>query len=123
MTALNPRFAATNKHPVISTNVQNPETYRVKFLPFLWVSPFDLRGVEKNELAAKCFGLIIKKYRETRGLSKQKLAYESGLDVRTIKTLEKGESGAGLHTLFSLAAALQVPAHQLILDTEKLMER
>lgn len=73
--------------------------------------------------AQKAFGLVIKKYRERLNLSKQQLAYESDLAVSTIKRLEYGQAGVSLHTLFTLADALQVSPTLLIKETVSRVKR
>lgn len=52
--------------------------------------------------------MIVRKLRLRRGWSQETLAEVSGLNVRTIQRIERGER-AGLETLNALAAVLEVP--------------
>lgn len=56
--------------------------------------------------------MIIQKLRLQRGWSQEQLAEISGLSVRTIQRLEKGQSGS-LESLKALAAVFEVDLHQL----------
>lgn len=56
----------------------------------------------------KQLGKRIKKLRESKGMTQQTLSDLCEVDIRTIQRVEKGEFGLGLHTLFSIADALDV---------------
>lgn len=56
----------------------------------------------------------LKKHRRLRNLSQEELAELSGLSIRTIQRLEKGESVGSAYTLRTLAAALQLTPDELI---------
>ena len=77
---------------------------------------FDLRIVEKvvYKEQVQQFGLEIKRLREAKKISQQELAYRCDVDIRTIQRIEKGDYGVGLHNLFALAIALEVPPYQLL---------
>lgn len=58
------------------------------------------------------FGQVIRQLRTERGLSQEKLSFESGLDRSFISHLERGVKQPSLVTIFQLAKALQTsPAH------------
>jgi transcriptional regulator with XRE-family HTH domain len=58
------------------------------------------------------FGNVIKQLRNEKGLSQEKLSFESGLDRSYISQLECGLRQPSLVTIFQLAKALQAsPAH------------
>lgn len=59
--------------------------------------------------------LIIRKMRLQRGWSQAELAHFSGLSVRTIQRIEKGEN-PGLETLKSLAAVFDLDVTDLQLE-------
>jgi len=61
--------------------------------------------------------MIIRKLRLQRGWSQEQLAEMSGLSVRTIQRLERGQK-AGLESLKSLAAVFDVELSNLYEDTE-----
>jgi len=52
--------------------------------------------------------MIVRKLRLQRGWSQEQLAQLSGLNIRTIQRIERGQS-AGLESLKSLAAVFEVP--------------
>jgi len=56
----------------------------------------------------------IKQLRKAKGYSQEKLAQESGLGLRTIQRIEKGDSQARGETLNLLANALNVPLTNLL---------
>lgn len=55
----------------------------------------------------------LKKHRRLRNLSQEELAELSGLSVRTVQRLEKGESVGSAYTLRTLATALQISPDEL----------
>jgi len=58
------------------------------------------------------FGNVVKQLRTEKGLSQEKLSFESGLDRSYISQLECGLRQPSLVTIFQLAKALQIsPAH------------
>ena len=65
--------------------------------------------------------MIIRKLRLQRGWSQEQLAEMSGLSVRTIQRLERGQK-AGLESLKSLAAVFDVELSNLHEDAEMKLE-
>lgn len=61
--------------------------------------------------------MIVRKLRLQRGWSQEYLAEISGLSVRTIQRIERGQK-AGLESLNALAAVFEVQLSQLYEDTE-----
>lgn len=55
----------------------------------------------------------LKKHRRLRNLSQEELAELSGLSIRTVQRLEKGESVGSAYTLRTLAMALQISPDEL----------
>ena len=60
------------------------------------------------------FGRKIKKLRESNSLTQQELADRCEVDIRTIQRVERGDFGVGLHILFALAVAFDMPPNQLL---------
>ena len=56
----------------------------------------------------KIFGKNVRTYRETRGLSQEKLAYLCGLHRTYIGSIERGERNISLGNIQKIANALQV---------------
>lgn len=65
--------------------------------------------MDKNYLAIR-----VKELRNQRGMSQEFLAEESGLSLRTIQRIEKGESNPTGESLKRLANALNVSPDELI---------
>lgn len=61
----------------------------------------------------KKLGKKIKKLRLSRGLTQQKLADASEIDIRTVQRIEKGEHGVGLHIIFAIADAFEMTVSDL----------
>lgn len=53
-------------------------------------------------------------YRKLKGMSQEKLAERSGVTVRTIQRIERGEVNSHMQTLTLLAAALEIPVKELL---------
>lgn len=64
------------------------------------------------------FGKILRKYRLQQQLSQEKLAELASLDRTYISQIERGLKSPSIQTLISLAQALQVKAHLLIMEVE-----
>jgi transcriptional regulator with XRE-family HTH domain len=64
-------------------------------------------------------GPILKRYRESAGLTQEQLAHEAGLNRIYISMLERNIHSPTLFTLFDICKALKVRASRLIADMEK----
>lgn len=60
------------------------------------------------------FGDCVKNARLTLGLSQEKLALDCGLDRTYISSVERGKRNVSLINIHKLAAALNVPAKELL---------
>ncbi len=60
----------------------------------------------------------LRKLRERRGLTMQKLAEMSGLSVATIWMIENGKLSPTLRTMRKIAAALNMSVEQLLREAE-----
>jgi transcriptional regulator with XRE-family HTH domain len=65
------------------------------------------------------FSQVVKKHRETAGLSRAALAEKSGLHQTYIGLLERGERSPNLDTAKAIAKGLNVSLAQLIKEAEK----
>lgn len=68
------------------------------------------------------FGRVIRRYRQVKGLSQEKLADLSGLHRTYISDIERGLKTVSILSLLKIAKALDVPAHQIMRDTEQLSD-
>ena len=59
--------------------------------------------------------------RKKRKMSQELLGFESGYHRTYISMLERGKMNPSLRTMLSLAAALNIPAAQLVRDVERLL--
>jgi transcriptional regulator with XRE-family HTH domain len=71
--------------------------------------------------AAKAFGVVLRKLRKEAGLSQEHFAGEADLRRTYISILELGEQQPSLTTIIKIAAALNMPAHELIAQVELLV--
>jgi transcriptional regulator with XRE-family HTH domain len=61
----------------------------------------------------KIFGEILRKQRLSKGLTQEKLAYESDLTVYTIGQVELGKVSPNLTTICKIAKALKISISEL----------
>jgi transcriptional regulator with XRE-family HTH domain len=66
------------------------------------------------------FGNVIKQLRTEKGLSQEKLSFESGLDRSYISQIECGFRQPSLVTIFQLAKALQTSPSNIMQSVETL---
>jgi CheY-like chemotaxis protein/DNA-binding XRE family transcriptional regulator len=66
-------------------------------------------------------GAVLKRNRESKGITQEDLAAASGLDRTFISLLERGQRQPTLKTLFSLAAALGVRTSSFIEEVEAVL--
>ncbi len=59
-------------------------------------------------------GAAVRKVRQERGRSLHELAAQAGVSESMLSMLERGQAGASVRTLLSVAAALQVPVSRLL---------
>jgi len=63
-------------------------------------------------------GTNIRRLREELGLSQEKLAFESAIDLTYLGGIERGRRNPSLLVLVRIAAALGVSPHHLLLSLE-----
>jgi len=68
--------------------------------------------------AEKIFGQILQEIRQERGLSQEKLGFESGYHRTYISLLERGQKNPSLNTMLQLSIALRVPASEMLRRVE-----
>ena len=61
----------------------------------------------------KVVGINVRRLREARGLTQEKLAHDAGINMRYLGTLERRGSNISLDVLGRLAAALKVHPAEL----------
>ncbi len=65
------------------------------------------------------FGAILRRVRNEKGLSQERLALDGGLDRTFISLLERGKRQPSLTTLLQLSKVLGVKASEIIREVEK----
>jgi transcriptional regulator with XRE-family HTH domain len=71
----------------------------------------------------QAFGQVLKRVRQSRGLSQEELGFRSGYHRTYIGQLERGEKSPSLKTVFNLAATLRIRPSLLIHRTEQVHGR
>jgi transcriptional regulator with XRE-family HTH domain len=69
----------------------------------------------------EAFAKALRRARTHRGMSQEALGFASGYHRTYISMLERAQMNPSLRTLLSVAAALGIPAAQLVADVEKLL--
>ena len=68
----------------------------------------------KAERLLHKFGENLKRLRQAKGISQEELAFKADLDRTYISGIERGKRNVSLINLYRIAAALEIPAHQLL---------
>jgi transcriptional regulator with XRE-family HTH domain len=82
-----------------------------------WSRPLKPRQKEYDPRAA--FGQVVRRLREGRGLSKEKLAELAGIHRTYIGDVERGARNIALVNMTRIAKALGTPLSRLITEMEK----
>lgn len=75
-----------------------------------------------NPKLAKVFGLVLRKTRVHKKLTQIELGYLADLPGNHVGKIERGENLPTLGVIMQLAAALNVSAGVLVIQTEKIMK-
>jgi DNA-binding XRE family transcriptional regulator len=67
---------------------------------------------------AKAFGRVVRKHREARQLSQEKLAELAGIHRTYVSSIERGKVRLGLDIAQKVAVGLGVPLHKLVAEAE-----
>ena len=78
-----------------------------------------LRAVDPRGESYIKLGRAIRALRAERGISQEELAARSGMDRSYFSSIERGERGVSLGKVLDVAAALGVPASELIRRAEE----
>jgi len=65
------------------------------------------------------FGQVLREARKDRGLSQEALTAEASVERNYVSLLELGRNSVSIRVLFQLAAALGVPASELLRRVEQ----
>jgi transcriptional regulator with XRE-family HTH domain len=67
----------------------------------------------RNEKFLKAFGRHLSEIRKSRNFSQESLAYESGIELRQIGRIERGEINTGLSSIVLIAETLKIDMKDL----------
>lgn len=67
----------------------------------------------RNEKAIKLFGKNLKKVRKDKGITQEQLSYDTGIELRQIGRIERGEINTGISTVMDIADALKINPRDL----------
>ncbi len=81
-----------------------------------------IRAIKKTLLRI-AFGSIVRKKRESLGISQEKLAELSELNANYMGCIERGERNVGIDTIYKIAKGLQTNAKNLMPDIMTLEEK
>lgn len=74
-------------------------------------------GTEKAAQIA--FGKAMRKFRESTGISQEKLALMCGIHRTYIGGVERGERNISIQNMVRIAESLQVPLSKLVIEMER----
>ena len=72
---------------------------------------------------SSAFARVLRREREMKGLSQERLAQKAGLSRQYVGMVERGERKPTLHACHALAKALDVPLSALVRDADKFSSR
>ncbi|WP_052302344.1 helix-turn-helix domain-containing protein [Bacillus sp. SG-1] len=75
--------------------------------------------IKLEELLKQSFGKVIRAHRKYKGLSQEELAHRSGFHHNHLNNIELGKAGMSHHTVFKVAAGLNVTPSQLLKEIEE----
>jgi transcriptional regulator with XRE-family HTH domain len=67
----------------------------------------------------EAFGKVLKRFRTTKDISQENLAFDAELNRTYISMLERGERLPSLDTIFKLAKALECKPSELVARVER----
>lgn len=67
----------------------------------------------------KAVGALLRELRRKKGMSQELLSGLAGLDRTHYSKIERGLRSPTIGTLFKIAAALEIPPHQIIFQLEE----
>lgn len=81
-----------------------------------------LNVMDDDKVAKSWLGLQVRRLRRGRGLSLQKLSVRSGVSVSMLSQIERGVANPSVRSLQRVAEALETPASQFFLPSERRMD-
>lgn len=75
----------------------------------------DFEGMKykRNNKAIKQFGKNLKRIRKEKGITQEQLSFDTGIELRQIGRIERGEINTGISSVFEIAAVLKIKPKDL----------
>jgi transcriptional regulator with XRE-family HTH domain len=77
--------------------------------------------IQPQSGAVRAFGRALREIRETKEISQEQLALDSGLDRTYISLIERGINSPSIRVVVRIAAILKVPPSKIVRRMEQLM--
>lgn len=68
---------------------------------------------KRNAKQIKAFGKNLREIRKSKGITQEALAFDTGIELRQIGRIERGEINTGISSVFEIAKILGVEAKDL----------
>lgn len=72
-----------------------------------------------NRDLANAFGTVVRRHRQAKSMSQEKLSELADIDVKMLRMVERGTRNPSVNLADSLASGLGVPLSQLVAEAEK----
>ena len=68
---------------------------------------------KRNIKGIKAFGKNVRSIRKLKGITQEDLSFVTGIELRQLGRIERGEINTGISSVFEIAKALEVKAKDL----------
>ena len=69
---------------------------------------------KRNDKAIKAFGKNLRRIRKEKNITQEQLSFDTGIELRQIGRIERGEINTGISSVFEIAEALKIDAKELL---------
>jgi transcriptional regulator with XRE-family HTH domain len=80
------------------------------------------KQIQPQSGSEKAFGRALREIRESKEISQERLALDSGLDRTYISLIERGINSPSIRVVVKIAGILKVPPSRIVRRMEDLME-
>jgi len=80
------------------------------------------KQVQPQTGSEKAFGRALREIRESKEISQERLALDSGLDRTYISLIERGINSPSIRVVVKIAAILKVPPSKIVRRMEELLK-
>ena len=68
---------------------------------------------KRNISGIKAFGKNVRRIRKLKGITQEDLSFMTGIELRQLGRIERGEINTGISSVFEIAKALEIKAKDL----------